>query len=62
METQLQFDFWDKVIDKKELEYKQENERRKYAWIEKNLKNKVVQLRYNESFNQFKYNKSWENI
>lgn len=59
MEPQLKFDFWEKVIDKKELKYKQDKERRKYDWIEKNLKNKVVQLRNNESFNQFKQYKSW---
>lgn len=62
IDTQNKFDFWDKVIDIKNLEYKKEKERRKNEWIEKNLKGKVVRLRENETFNELKQKKAWENM
>ena len=62
IDTQIQFDFWDKVINIKNLEYKKEKERRKNEWIEKNLKGKIVRLRENEIFNELKQKKAWENM
>ena len=38
MNTQIEFPFWDKVINKKCMENKLNKERRKNEWIEKNLK------------------------
>lgn len=59
METQTNFPFWDKVIDKKLLEIKKSKEMRKNQWIEKNLK-KTENCKIKQE--QIKTNKSWENM
>lgn len=57
MSTQIEFPFWDKVINKKCMENKLNRERRKHEWIEKNLKKSRSEIITN-SLNS----KKWENM
>lgn len=58
MSTQIEFPFWDKVIDKKSMENKLNRERRKHEWIEKNLKKSRSEIITNNLTNS----KRWENM